>query len=92
MLTKSWQTSLWTVMAYIAINQIEGHLMIPLIQRHLVFIPPAVILLGIVAITSLYGLAAAVFAAPIAVVIFISVKILYVRDALHEPTQIPGES
>ena len=91
-LTKSWQTALWTVTAYIAINQIEGHLMIPLIQRHLVFIPPAVILLGIVAITSLYGLAAAVFAAPIAVVIFISVKILYVRDALHEPTQIPGES
>jgi len=91
-LTKSWQTALWTVMAYIALNQIEGHLVIPLIQRHLVFIPPAVILLGIVAITSLFGLAAAVFAAPITVVIFIAVKILYVRDTLHEPTQIPGES
>jgi predicted PurR-regulated permease PerM len=30
-LTKSWHTALWTVMAYIAINQIEGHLVIPLI-------------------------------------------------------------
>jgi hypothetical protein len=37
-----------------------------------VFIPPAAILLGIVAITSLFGAAAAVFAAPIAMVIFIA--------------------
>ncbi len=91
-LTKSWQTALWTLVAYIAINQIEGHLVIPLIQRHLVFIPPAVILLGIVAITSLFGVAAAVFATPIAVVIFVAVKLLYVRDTLHERTEIPGES
>lgn len=91
-LTNSWQTALWTLIAYLAINQIEGHLIIPLIQRHLVFIPPAVILLGIVAVTSLFGAAAAVFAAPIAVVAFIAVKLLYVRDTLHEPTEIPGES
>lgn len=90
-ITKSWDAALWTVAAYIAINQIEGHLIVPLIQRRLVFIPPAVILIGIVAITSLFGAAAALFAAPISVVAFIAVKMFYVRDTLGEVTRIPGE-
>jgi predicted PurR-regulated permease PerM len=84
--------ALWTVGAYVAINQIEGHLLIPLIQRHLVFIPPAVILLGIVAVTDLFGQASFIFAAPLSVVIFIAVKVIYVRDTLGEETRIPGES
>jgi predicted PurR-regulated permease PerM len=66
-------------------------LVVPIIQRNLVFIPPAVILLGIVAITNLFGAASAVFAAPISVLIFTAVKILYVRDTLGEETRIPGE-
>ena len=84
--------ALWTVGAYIAINQVEGHLVIPLIQRHFVFIPPAVILLGIVAVTELFGPASFVFAAPLSVVIFIAIKVFYVRDTLGEETWIPGES
>jgi predicted PurR-regulated permease PerM len=90
-LTKSWDTALWTVAAYVVINQIEGHLVIPLIQRQLVFIPPVIILLGIVAFTTLFGPAAVVFAAPMSVVAFVAVKVFYVRDLLGETTDVPGE-
>lgn len=90
--TKSPEAALWTAAAYVAINQIEGNLVVPLIQRHLVFIPPAVILLGIIAITNLFGVASFVFAAPITVVIFVAVKVLYVRETLGEETKIPGET
>lgn len=89
--TKSWDTALWTAAAYLAINQVEGHLIIPLIQRRLVFIPPVVIVLGIVAFTTLFGPAAAVFATPMTVVVFVAVKVFYVRDLLGEATDIPGE-
>ena len=41
---------------------------------------------------SLFGLAAAVFAAPMTVVVFVAVKVFYVRDKLGEPTEIPGET
>src|SRR5262245_25679384 len=34
---------IWTVVAYLAIHQIEGNLVVPLIQRQLIFIPPAVV-------------------------------------------------
>jgi predicted PurR-regulated permease PerM len=88
-LTKGQQAALWTLFAYIAIHQIEGNLVIPLVQqRHLVSIPPAVMPLGIVAITYLFGPIFIIFAAPMAVVIFVAVNFLYVHDTLGEETAI----
>lgn len=87
-LTKSPETALWTLLAYLLIHQIEGNLVAPLIQRRMVAIPPAVMLLGIVGITYLFGSIAIIFAAPIAVVIFAAVNLIYVRDTLHEKTEL----
>jgi predicted PurR-regulated permease PerM len=89
--TKSLDAVLWTLVAYIIIHQTEGNLIVPLIQRHIIFIPPAIILLGIVAISFVFGTVAMIFAAPMAVVVFVLVKKVYVRDSLGEPTPIPGE-
>jgi predicted PurR-regulated permease PerM len=82
---------IWTVVAYLAIHQIEGNLVVPLIQRQLIFIPPAVVLLGIVTILFVFGGVSVIFAGPIAVVVFIAVKKLYVREALGDGTVLPGE-
>lgn len=87
-LTKSPETALWTLIAYLVIHQLEGQIITPLIQRHMVAIPPAVMLLGIAAITYLFGAIAIIFAAPIAVVIFTAVNLLYVRDTLGEKTTL----
>ena len=87
-LTKSPETALWTLLAYLAIHQIEGQIVAPLIQRHMVSIPPAVMLLGIAALTYLFGMIAVIFAAPIVVVIFATVNLLYVRDTLGEKTAL----
>jgi predicted PurR-regulated permease PerM len=87
-LTKSPEATLWTAVAYLIIHQIEGNVVAPLIQRRMVSIPPAVMLLGIVAITYLFGAVAIIFAAPIVVVIFAGVSLLYVRDTLGEKTDL----
>ena len=90
-ITQSPKAVMWTIGAYVLIQQVEGHLIAPLISREMVYIPPLVLILGIVAITTLFGLHAAIFAAPIAVIIFVAVKKLYVRDSLGDATPIPGE-
>jgi predicted PurR-regulated permease PerM len=82
---------LWTIVAYIVIHQLEGNVIVPLIQRRLVFVPPAVLLLSIVAITEIFGMIGIIFAAPITVIAFVAVKKLYVRDSLGQPTELPGE-
>ena len=48
-------------------------------------------LLGIVTVLFVFGGAAVIFAGPIAVMIFVAIKKLYVRDSLGEPTVLPGE-
>jgi len=53
-----------------------------------VSIPPAVMLLGIIAITYLFGQVAIIFAAPIVVVVFAAVTLIYVRDMLGEKTAL----
>ena len=87
-LTQNPTMAFWTAFAYLVIHQIEGNLVAPLIQRRMVSIPPAVMLLGIAAISYLFGAIAIIFAAPIAVVIFAAVNLIYVRDTLHEKTAL----
>ena len=89
--TKGNSAALWTIIAYLAIHQIEGNLVAPLIQRRMVYIPPAVMLLGIVIILFLFGGVSLIFAGPITVMTFIAIKKLYVRDGLGEETFLPGE-
>lgn len=90
--TQSVDVVFWTIVAYTVIQQLEGHLIAPLISRDMVYIPPVVLILGIVSITTLFGYYAAIFAAPIAVIIFVAVKKLYIRDSLGDQTPIPGET
>jgi predicted PurR-regulated permease PerM len=89
--TQGLSTVLWTFVVYLAIHGIEGNVIAPLIQRELAYVPPALMLLGIAAITIVFGTAAILFAAPIIVMLFVLVKKIYVRDALGERTPLPGE-
>jgi predicted PurR-regulated permease PerM len=81
---------LWTIVAYTLIHQAEGHVIMPFIQRYMIVIPPAVILLSIVAIGALFGIVAVPLASPIAVIAFVVITKLYVRDTLGEDARLPG--
>src|SRR5208337_5588227 len=82
---------IWTLAAYILIHQVEGNLIMPQIQKRMVYIPPALTLLGIAAMGALAGLLGFVFAAPIMVAIFVVVQKAYVHDTLKEDITLPGE-
>ncbi len=90
--TKGGHALLWTAVSYLLIHQIEGNLVVPLIQRRMVYIPPAVMLVGVVTILFIFGGVSVIFAGPIAVIVFVAVKKLYVRDSLGEETDLPGET
>lgn len=81
----------WTVLAFVVVQQVESNMLQPLIMREAVSIPPALLLFGVVAFGVLFGILGVLFAAPLAVVVSVAVKKLYVRDALGERTRVPGE-
>jgi predicted PurR-regulated permease PerM len=89
--TKGLDPVVWTLVAYILIHQVEGNLIMPQIQKRMVYIPPALMLLGIAGMGALTGILGFVFAAPMMVAIFVTVEKAYVRDTLKEDITLPGE-
>ena len=90
--TVSWTALAWTIAAYLLIHQLDGYVVMPIIQQRLVSVPPALMLLSIVALGEAFGATATVFAAPITVLLYVLVTKLYVRDTLHEEVAVPGEA
>jgi predicted PurR-regulated permease PerM len=90
-LTEGWQLALWTLLLYVAIQQLESNLLMPLVQRQTVALPPALTLFAVVAFGLLFGPLGVLLATPLAVVVFVAVKKLWVRDTLGEQTAVPGE-
>jgi predicted PurR-regulated permease PerM len=91
-LSQSLSLAIWAALFYLLAHLIEGYLVGPVVQRWFVRIPPVLILGSIFACQMLFGLAGLVLAAPIAVAIFAAVKIVYVRDVLHRPAEMPERS
>ncbi|MFC4174292.1 AI-2E family transporter [Microvirga sp. GCM10011540] len=90
-LTQGTTSVLWTLLLFLAIQQLESNVITPLVQRRMVSIPPALLLFAVLAFGLLFGPLGVVVAAPLTVVVFVAVKKLYIRDTLHEATPVPGE-
>lgn len=90
--TISGEAALWTIFAVLVIQQLEGNVVFPLVARSVVSIPPALALFAIVAGSVLFGSLGLIFGFPLAVVSYVLVKKLYVRETLGEHTTVPGEA
>jgi predicted PurR-regulated permease PerM len=81
--TKGPETVLYALLVYLVVQQLEGNVLIPIIQRWAVRLPPVVGVLAIVAGGLLLGVTGIVFATPLAVVGMCLVQHLYVEDTLE---------
>jgi predicted PurR-regulated permease PerM len=61
------------------------------VQRQAVSLPPAITLFAVVAFGLLFGPLGVLFATPLAVVVMVAVKKLWVREALGRPSEVPRE-
>ena len=73
---------IWAVVVYFIAQQLEGNILTPLVQRYAVSIPPALLLFALAGVGSLFGIIGVIVAAPLAVVLYTLVSILWVRDTL----------
>jgi len=86
-----WDTVLWAALLYVAVQQIEGNLLAPLLGERMLSIPPALLLFSVVAAGAVLGLGGVLLAAPLTVVGFVLVSKLYVRETLGRQVEVPGE-
>ena len=86
-----WELMGWTLLVYVVVQQIEGNLIYPFIQKRAVELPPVLTMFGILAFGALFGFAGVLVAAPLLVVLFVNVRLLYLRRTLGEDITVPGE-
>jgi predicted PurR-regulated permease PerM len=72
-------TALYVAALYLAIQQLEGYLLTPLVQRWAVSLPPALAVLAVLVFGTLIGLPGALFAVPLLVVVTVVVRKLYIE-------------
>lgn len=89
--TTDWNTLAWTAAVYVGVQQIEGNVITPFVQKHFAGLPMALALFSIVAFGVLFGPMGVLLATPLALVALVMVRSLYLRDVLGEDVPIPGE-
>lgn len=70
-------TALHVALLYIVVQQVEGYVITPLVQRAMVSVPPVLVLFAIVAFGTALGPLGLLFATPLAAAIMIAVQALY---------------
>ncbi|WP_207481268.1 AI-2E family transporter [Arenibaculum pallidiluteum] len=81
----------WTLGLFLAVQQLESNVITPILEKRMVSLPPALLVLSVAAFGALFGIMGVIVAAPLTVVCFVLVKKLYVRETLGEATEVPGE-
>jgi predicted PurR-regulated permease PerM len=74
-------TALYVALLYLAIQQLEGYLLTPLVQRWAVALPPAAAVLAVLVAGVLIGVPGILFAVPLFVVVRVVVDRLYIEPA-----------
>lgn len=98
-------TGLWTIGVLILVQQLQGNLVMPLLQNKMVDLPPAVTIFGIIAAGILFGVPGVLLATPLTIVVLVLVRRLYLHEDKHEvlasasappapppPAKPPGET
>ena len=82
--------ALWTALLFLVIQQVEGNVLLPLIQKRVTALPPVLILLAVAGFGILFGLAGILLATPLLLTLMILVRMLYVEDTLGDDTVRDG--
>lgn len=83
-LTQGPRDALYVLILYIVIQQLEGNVIMPLIQRRAAGLPPVMTIFGVIAFGVLFGLPGLLVAAPLMVVAMVLVQRLYIEGVLGD--------
>lgn len=81
---------LWVAALILAVQQLESNMIMPMVERHMVHIPPALLLLNVFLFGAVFGGVGVIVAAPLTVAVFVLIKKLYVSDVLGHEVELPA--
>lgn len=76
--------AVWTAILFLVIQQVEGNVLMPVIQKRASALPPVLTILAVVAFGVLFGFMGVFLATPLLLVLIILVRMIYVEDVLGD--------
>ncbi|MEP9403868.1 AI-2E family transporter [Sphingomonas sp. VNH70] len=86
--TQSPSTALWTIVLFLVVQQIQGNILQPIVQKHAVDVPPAVLLFSVIGMGILFGFVGVILAAPLTIVVFVLTQRIYVQHLLGREIKV----
>ncbi|MFL6199925.1 MAG: AI-2E family transporter [Thermoanaerobaculia bacterium] len=81
------QKALFVALAYTGIQFFENHLLIPILMKEGVDLPPVLTLIGIAVMSVVFGFLGMLVAVPLLAAIVVAVKLLYVEDVVGDEVE-----
>lgn len=85
------EKALYVALAYIAIQQLEGVVLQPLLMKEGLELPPVMTILGQALFALVFGFLGLLLAVPLLASVMVPVKLLYVRDVVGDEVTVPGD-
>jgi len=90
-LTQGPNTALWVLVLYMAIQAIESYLFTPLIAKRAVSLPPVLTIVVQIVMGAHFGILGLLLAGPLATVLLVLVRMMYIEDVLGTPISLQGD-
>jgi predicted PurR-regulated permease PerM len=84
------EKAVWVVVAYLAIQQIEGNLVTPFLMKEGLDLPPVVTIVGQATLAVVFGFVGLFIAVPLLGALMVPIKLLYVHDVVGDEVHLPG--
>jgi len=85
------EKALWVGVAYIGIQFLENHLLIPLLMKRGVDLPPAITILAQALMALVFGFLGLLVAVPLLAAAKVAVQMLYVEDVVGDDVEVPSD-
>ncbi len=83
--------ALYVSILYLAVQNLDGFLITPLIQKRAISIPPVLIIAAQLLLAVIFGFLGLLLAVPLVAIVFVMVKMIYVEDILDRQVEIKGD-
>jgi predicted PurR-regulated permease PerM len=84
------EKALWVTIAYVIIQQLEGHILIPILMKEGLDLPPVLTILAQALMVLVFGFLGLMVAVPMLAAIMVPVKMLYVSDVVGDQVEVAG--
>jgi predicted PurR-regulated permease PerM len=82
------EKALWVLVAYLAVQGIESNILIPVLMKGQIDLPPALTIVWQALMALAFGFLGLLVAVPLLAAVLVAVKMLYVRDVVGDPVPL----